>query len=595
MISDSEIRWSDYTYSGKILQKIPGSYLADMSQPGDPSELYFDGLGSDYVKYLLDGVELNEPTTSSFNLYHIPMEFVSNVQYLDALRAPIYQFNATGGLINFQTPLYSEPQPYSNVRHLEGPYNYLITDGVFSQNVGFKSNIDAGFEHQTTDQRFQNSLYDGVNIRAKYRYSIDSTQQLTIMEMYYRTKGGMNGGDLPYNVGSDIFNQFGGTPPLRSASADLTYLQHHLQAAYSQSSPHDSTDFLTASAFFDYYNFQFGDASIPYSVTNISRRFGASLRGSEKWVYGQLSFGGEAIREENPYNTYVIIPPSSRLSGYADEEFTLFDFVDANIFGRADFINSSNEDRFYPAFGALTGIGNEMFELKAGAGVSHHVPSLSEKYLVTEDFVGNPNLKAETDKAVEIMASFKSGENFQFSLKPYLKLIDDPIFFQAEYNGQPEYPQINDTNLTSRKILGLDATMEITLWEFAADGNLNYVDDRLEGNQTYTMPKVSASGELYFHDTLFTGHLNLKVGIRGQFESSFEGNEFYPAALVYYPGSLNSFGPFGSSDFFLQAKIGEAIIYFTLYNLTNQEYLLAPIYPALGTSFAFGINWEFLN
>jgi outer membrane receptor protein involved in Fe transport len=78
-------------------------------------------------------------------------------------------------------------------------------------------------------------------------------------------------------------------------------------------------------------------------------------------------------------------------------------------------------------------------------------------------------------------------------------------------------------------------------------------------------------------------------------ESSFDGSEFYPAALVYYPASLNSLGPFGSSDFFMQAKVGDAVIYFTLYNLTNQEYVMAPLYPALGTSFAFGINWEFLN
>ena len=110
-------------------------------------------------------------------------------------------------LIDFQSPLYSESQPYSKIRHIEGPYNYLITDGVFSQNVGFKSNIDFGFERQTTDQRFQNSLYDGVNIRAKYRYSIDSTQQIMVTELYYRTKGGANGGAFPYDISSIIFDQ----------------------------------------------------------------------------------------------------------------------------------------------------------------------------------------------------------------------------------------------------------------------------------------------------------------------------------------------------------------------------------------------------
>jgi hypothetical protein len=588
-ISDSEIRWSDYTYSGKVLQKIPGSFLADMAQPGDPSELYFDGLGAGYSKYLLDGVELNEPTMSSFNLYHVPMEFVSHVQYIDPLRAPIYQFNATGGLVNFQTPSYNEAVPYSKVRHMEEPYNYLITDGVFSQNIGFRSNVDLGFERQTTDQRFLNSLYDGVNIRAKYRYSIDSTQQFTLTELYYRTKGGINGGSLPYNVSTLIFDQ--GFAPLRSYHADLTYLQHHLRVAYSRSDPHDSTEFLTVSAFFDYFKFQFGDVSIPYYLTNISRRVGASLRGSYTPFGSRLNFGAEAVQEQNPYNSSSAIPSSNRVSGYADEEFYLLDLFKVGMFGRADLDNN----KFYSAFGGTAGIGSGVFTVRVGANLSHHVPSMSQKYFLSPDFVGNSNLSSETDRLFEVLAGVKISNKFKLSLKTYERDIDHPIYYLTKYNGEPDYPQISVVNLSSRKILGLDATMELNVWKFGAKGNLNYVDEKVDGGEVYTLPKVFAIGELYFHDVLFTGHLNLKVGIRGQLETSFKGEEFYPAALVYYPAFINTFGPFGSSDFFLQGKVGDAVIYFTLFNLTNQEYLLAPVYPALGTSFGFGINWEFLN
>lgn len=273
-MTDSEITWSDYTFAGDFINKIPGSFLANMYQPGDPSQLYFDGLGSDYTKYTLDGIELNDPATSSMNLYHVPMEFVRNVEYIDALRSPIYQFNANGSVVNFETQSYSEEKPYSKVRHLEEPYNYLITDGVFSQNIGFRSNIDVGFERQTTDGRFLNSAYDGVNIRAKYRYNIDSTHQLTATEMYYRTKSGMNGGSLPYNVDAGIFDQF--QNPIRSLTADLTYLQHHFQIQYSEADPEDSTRFYSLSAFFDYYNFRFGESAVSFGdtsffLTNISQ------------------------------------------------------------------------------------------------------------------------------------------------------------------------------------------------------------------------------------------------------------------------------------------------------------------------------------
>jgi hypothetical protein len=594
-ISDSEIMWSDYTFAGEVLNKIPGTFLANTYQPGNPSQLYFDGLGSQYTKYLFDGVELDDPIISTMNLYQVPMEFVNNVEYIDALRAPIYQFNANGSLINLQTPSYSEAQPYTKVRHFEAPYNYLITDGVFSQNIGFKSNIDAGFERQTTDGRFQNSQYDGVNIRGKYRYSIDSTRQLTATELYYRTKGGVNGGSEPYNVDLGIFDQ--SINPLRSATADLTYLQHHLQLAYSESDAMDSTQFYTISTFYDYYNFEFGELAADigdtsFYSTNISRRIGANLRGSRSFLDGHLNFGLEAVREENSYNSYASIPSMNRISAYADEELHLFDLVKAGIFGRGDIVG----DTFYPAFGASFGLGNETFDLEAGGSTSDHLPSMSDKYFVTRNFVGNPNLKVETDRTLQLTASLTPGDNFGFSVKPYMKIIDNPVTFQGTYlSGQTAYPTITVSNLSTRRIFGLDARFRMTLWKFEADGILNYVDERVNGDQVNILPKIFGSGELYLHYILFDGHLNLKVGIRGQFESAFNGEESYPDALIYYPGTLNSFGPSGSSDFFVQGKVGSAVVYFTIYNISGQYYVLAPVYAALNTSFALGINWELLN
>ncbi len=592
-ISDSEITWNDYRYSGELLQKLPGTFLANMYQPGDPSELYFDGLGAGYTKYLLDGVELNEPTTSSLNLYHVPMEFMRSVQYIDALRAPIYQFNATGGLINFQTHLYSEAVPYSKVRHMEQPYNYLITDGVFSQNIGYNSNIDAGFERQTTDGRFDNSVYDGVNIRAEYRYSIDSTRQLTATEVYYRTKGGANGGALPYNINSNVFQQF--LISLRSTTANLTYLQHHLQAAYSQSDPYDSTRFFTATVFYDYYKSQYGEYVPPpdtsFYLTNTSRRIGANLRGSESFAGGRLNFGAEGVRDENPFNSHAFIPSQNRVSGYADEEFDLLNFVKAGIFGRGDFVS----DKFYPALGASLGLGNDNFNLEAGGNISHHVPTLAEEYFVTQNFTGNERLKAETDRLFQVKASTKIGKAFDLSVKPYVRLISDPIYYKENYSGQPVYPEISVVNLSTRKIYGVDATMRLVFWKFGADGSFNYTNEKVDGSSVNNLPKYFAAGELYYHDILFKGHLNIRLGVRGRFLSEFQGSGFYPEALVYYPTSLNEFGPSGSSDFFVQAKIGQAVIYFTFFNMTGENYFLAPVYPALNSSFGFGINWEFLN
>ena len=590
LIPDSTIMWSDYTYAGELLQKIPGAFLANMYQPGDPSELYFDGLGNGYTKYLMDGVEMNEPTTSSMNLYHIPIEFVKNVQYIDAVRAPIYSFNATGGLVNFQTHLYSEPVPYSKVRHLEEPYNYLITDGVFSQNIGYNTNIDLGFEHQTTDGRFVNSRYDGVNIRGKIRYSIDSTRQITATEVYYRTKGGMTGGDLPYYVTQDIFNPAFANL-VRSQTANLTYLQHHLQVAYSQCDPSDSVNVFTATAFFDYYNFQFGDSQLLYYLTNLSRRFGLNIRGTGDFVGTTLNYGADAVRDESYYNTYAGIPSQDRFSVYGDEEFSLLDFVSAGVFGRGDLVNG----KFYPALGASFGLGNDVLNVEAGGNVSSHLPSMSQKYFVTQNFTGNPNLIAETDRIVQVKATLNLGRSLSLFVKPYARMISNPIYYKTDYANQPTYPTISVVNLNKRDIYGVDGSARLTLWKFSLDGNLNYTYEKDDGQQVFNLPKFFATGRLYYRNILFDGHLDLKVGLRGIFVTTFRGDSFYPQAVIYYPSELDEFGPYGSTDFFVRGHIGDAIVYLTIFNITGESYVLAPIYPALDNSFCIGINWQFLN
>ncbi len=588
-IPDSVIRWSDYTNAGEVLQKIPGAYLANMYQPGDPSEMSFDGMGSGYTSYLLDGVQMNEPTTGTINLYHIPLEFARNIEYIDAVRAPIYQFNANGAIVNFQSELYSEAVPYSKVRHLEEPYNYLITDGVFSQNIGYNSNIDVGFERQTTDGRFLNSSYDGVNIRGKYRYSIDSTRQITATEVYYRTKGGMTGGAMPYSVTAAIFDPNAIT--LRSLQADLTYLQHHIQVAYSQSDPHDSLSSLTATAFFDYYSFQFGDVSIPYYLTNLSRRFGVNIRGSQGILYTRLNYGVEATRDENTFNSAANIPSRNRLSAYADEELDFFDLFKGGVFGRGDLVGS----KFYPALGASVGIGNGTLSLTAGGSISSHLPTLSQMYFVTQNYTGNSALTSETDRLVQLKLDVAFGETVRFSVKPFMRSIDRPIYYRVAYSGQPEYPEISVVNLGTRDIYGADASVKLELWKFGLDGILNYVREKTDGNLVYALPQYFGSGEFYYRDILFDGHLDLKVGMRGKFLTSFRGNEFYPQALVYYPTDINEFGPFGSTDFFVRGRVGDAVVYLTIFNITAQNYLMAPVYPALDNSFCIGINWEFLN
>ncbi|MGC8594248.1 MAG: putative porin [Candidatus Kryptoniota bacterium] len=591
-ISDSEIEWSNYTYSGEIFEKLPGTFLADMSQPGNPSDLFFDGLGVEYTSFLIDGVSYRDGTTGVVNLYQIPMEFTKAVQYIDALRSPIYEFNGTGGLINLQTSLYNQSVPYSKVRHLEEPYNYLITDGVFSQNIGISSNVEVGFERQTTNGRFNNSVYDGANVRVKYRYSIDSTRQISLSEIYYRTKGGMTGGAMPYALGQDTFDQY--LINLRSKTANLTYLRHHVVAAYSQVDPLDSAQFINLSFFYGYDNFIFGDVSSPdggpYYLHNTDNKLGMVLRGSAVMFGNTLNYGADLTHLENNYNSQAVVPSLNKFSMYFDDKYRFRALV-LGLFGRADVVSS----KLYPAFGASFGIEESHFRAELGGNYSQHLPTLAQKFFVSQDFSGNPLLQQERHHLIQLEVSYRIPDVISLSARSFYRLIDQPIYYRTAYAGQPAYPKLSVVNLDRRVLYGFDISAGLRIWKIEADGMLNYIEEKIDQEKTSSLPRFFISGEIFYHDTLFSGHLDLKTGIRGKAMSTFSGYELYPETIVYYQSNVNLFGPFGSSDFFVTGKIGSAIVYFVWYNFTNQQYILAPVYPMLDRSIAIGVNWEFLN
>gem|GEM_PF-4107080 len=592
VISDSEIEWGNYTYSGEVFDKLPGTFLADMSQPGNPVDLFFDGLGLEYISFLIDGINYKDGTTGVVNLYQIPMGFTQRVQYISAPRAPIYEFNATGGLLNLQTSLYNESVPYSKVRHLEEPYNYLITDGVFSQNIGIRSNIDVGFERQTTDGRFRNSVYDGANIRVKYRYSIDSTRQISFSEIYYRTKGGMTGGAMPYALSQDIFDQY--LINLRSTTANLTYLRHHVTAAYSQVDPIDSAIFVNLSVYYGYDNFIFGDVSSPdggpYYLHNEDSQFGLVFRSGTRMSGSMLNYGADLIHLENKYNSQVVVPSSGRFSIYFDDEYH-FKCLLFGLFGRADIVSST----LHPSFGARLGIGDSQFKAELGGSYSQHLPTLAQKFFVSQDFTGNPLLQVERHYLIQADISYRASDVISLYARPYYRWINQPIYYKATYAGQPAYPRLSPVNLDRRILYGLDISTDLRIWKIEADGIFNYFEEKVGREKVAFLPKVFVTGEIYYHDSLFSGHLDLKVGIRGMAMSTFNGYELYPETIAYYQSNVNLFGPFGSSDFFVSGKIGSAIFHFVWYNLTNQQYILAPVYPMLDRSIAIGVNWEFLN
>jgi hypothetical protein len=68
-----------------------------------------------------------------------------------------------------------------------------------------------------------------------------------------------------------------------------------------------------------------------------------------------------------------------------------------------------------------------------------------------------------------------------------------------------------------------------------------------------------------------------------------------PETWFYVPGTLLTYGPTGTMDFFVIAHLGDATLHLIWENVTANQYLLTPVYPMYGSNIRFGVSWEFLN
>ncbi|MFN3426221.1 MAG: hypothetical protein ACK41G_01435 [Candidatus Thermochlorobacter sp.] len=138
------------------------------------------------------------------------------------------------------------------------------------------------------------------------------------------------------------------------------------------------------------------------------------------------------------------------------------------------------------------------------------------------------------------------------------------------------------------------------------------VPDELDAttSRIFYLPRIYGSFGIFFHDKLFRGALELKIGFAGfafsDFSASLRNSE--RQTLFYfnlYERSGNEFvdnnlqfgvqGALGRVDFQVWAKIGSATAFLMWENLPGVSLIRAPIFPLQQRGIRFGISWEILN
>ena len=592
ILHSNQFRHTDAIYLGDLLWKIPGVFISELGGPGQGDQLSFAGVGASGISLLLDGRPLNDPVLGGYNLYDLPLEYVSTLERVDGPRALLFGSPSPGGILNVVSQQYSNIHPMTKLRFFQGPFEHILTDGVFAQNVSRGLNAMVGIQRHVTDGRFTNSAYDSWNIRARFRY--DPSEQLSIWfsEVYTKSTIGLNSGVDPITSPS-LYNDV--TVIVRDQQSYQITGRHDLTLGAVGNLLNDSTSRTNALLYYSALEREYsigGGAAAPpvFSDMQESSFWGIHLSQNLRWSFATLLVGAELEHRAVEQSHFLPSRTEQYTSIMGGASF------DPAAWLRAEFSVRHERLRGVNALSWGSRLESEVAPgatFHVGHGISYRFPTIQELFWSDSILTRANTLVEERHSLTEIGVDVKS-ETVELSVLGFRRTIANALTF-SQIGPLDGARSVKIFNIPSVEIAGATAGLGLEFWYFQIEGNLTYAAYKAQGQSDRFSPRLTSVGELSYRDQLFGGNLDLKIAIRWKTVSEHAGLQFVPRMLITAQQSKIEIPAFTTLDLYVAAKIGNAYLALTWENPLNTNMMTLPYYPLMNRNIKLGVNWEFTD
>jgi vitamin B12 transporter len=213
VLDQAAIKDSQATVLSDLLVQTPGLTLVRNGGVGQPTSVFIRGATSDQTVVLVDGVQLNDPSTTGggFNFANLLTAGVSRVEILRGAQSTLYGSQAIGGVINIIT---ADPDgPFGGSVNVEGGSN---DTGSFAGDIGgstdklqwrLSGNWYSTAGISTFDERLGGVERDASQIgggTGQVRYNFTPDLQLDLRGYYTTAHTSFDGYDTPnFSFGDD--------------------------------------------------------------------------------------------------------------------------------------------------------------------------------------------------------------------------------------------------------------------------------------------------------------------------------------------------------------------------------------------------------
>ncbi len=500
LITAKDIDRKQYVSLDEVLMSVPGLNVVQSGGKGAQTSVFLRGTNSEHVLVLIDGVEMNDPSTPSgaFDFSNFLVEGIESIEVVRGSQSVLYGSDAIGGVIQIRT------------KKGQGDLNFRVKAGVGTQSTHRESAVLSGeknnFNYSVAIGRLdtdgesiaakkklapgsitEDDNYENIVFSTRLGWKIFDSLEADFTARYIETEADIDGGfDFSGNTAEDAdatndSEQLYLGLELKGLYADGVW-QPILTASRSdierQSKDERQSPFGTlVDTNFDGQKTKFALQNNLFLFENQIITIGFEHESEEMNSKGFSDFGGFIINQ-------LTNADRDTKSTYIQDQIEVNDQLFITVGARYDDTDDFGSELTYRTTASYNATENT--RLHAAYGTGFKAPSLFQLFGFTPNnfgsaYSGNPNLDAETSDSWEIGIDqlFFAGD-IKTSITYFETKVEDLITTQ--------YIGFNSTsvNRDNADMSGVESAIH-----FKALSNLD-----IDINHTYTRTKDEDNKEL---------------------------------------------------------------------------------------------------
>lgn len=588
-ISKSDLKNINYSGLSDIINYTLPTFSRDLGYFGQYNN--FSYLGSIKSNNLLfNGVSLATPLfgTSNFTMYS--PEIIENIEMLVGSNAALLS-NSSDLLMNLQEVRYNTKATYSRVWFEQAASDYIALDGLISQNIDSTSNFYFGFKTQNSSGYFPNSFVHSWNIRSAYRINFDSLSSLSISYLFNNHGIGLNGG-VNKNASLTGYDNIGAVVNFNDLNERI--FRNGITITYSNLKDKS----------FSY------STNLFYTHNDIDRQFPPALldsNGGRASVSGYELGGKQTIVSK--INTDIYLTTGAEIS-FVNNDSTFF-IKDINevryaLFSQVGYSITENlifspSIRFFKEFSQNLNFGaNFNYTINQEYGSKNEVIlDYSKSQKSNDRYTFAINELEKTDLFFLEYRHQESNINYKFNI--YYRQNLNVVVLDYNYtSGNLFFSRYLDQNLFGG-FLQIHSLISKDL--FMSNDGLSIefkINSQVDKNEKLLLPQFQKLFPLF--SLSFTPIYQMKVnesvvkfGVNFILTGAKAGVSESPLTHSLLENSISEGITNNGVDLFLNAKLGNAIIKATFYNLLDSPYFNVPFYPNIGRNLRISLFWSFFD